>query len=102
MPTFEWQQRFGMDLGKLGPVQRAEFQIAVRQFIDDLGLISKHGPGAFRDGLRVKGVHGTQGVYEMRWAPDGRATFEFGKPVHGRDPHIIWRRVGNHDVYNSP
>lgn len=96
MPTYEWFPRFGADLSKLGPTQRAEFHEAVHQFIEDLGR------GTFRKGLRVKGVHSAPGVYEMSWAPDGRATFEYGKPVRGREPHIIWRRVGNHDIFGAP
>jgi len=58
--------------------------------------------GKFRAGLRVKGVHGAQGVFEMTWAPDGRATFEYGKEQIPGKPHVIWRRVGTHDVFRSP
>jgi hypothetical protein len=83
-------------------VQRAEFREAVHQFIEDLANLERLGHRAFRGALRVKGVHSAPGVYEMRWAPDGRATFEFGQPVRGREPHIIWRRIGTHDIYGSP
>lgn len=58
--------------------------------------------GTFRPGLRVKGVKNAPGVFEMTFAPDGRATFQYG-PQHLPDhPHIIWRRVGTHDVFRSP
>jgi hypothetical protein len=52
----------------------------------------------FRAGLRVKGVRGRPGIFEMTWAPDGRATFSFGPSIQERDPHIVWRRIGTHDV----
>jgi hypothetical protein len=41
-------------------------------------------------------------VWELTWAPDGRATFEYGDPVRAGDPHIIWRRVGTHDIFRQP
>lgn len=96
MPTYEWQQRFGADLSKLGPVQRAAFQASVRQFIEDLDR------GAFRKSLRVKGVHSAPGVFEMSWAPDGRATFQFGQSPLTGGAHIVWRRIGTHEVFRSP
>jgi hypothetical protein len=56
----------------------------------------------FRPGLRVKGVRGASGVFELAWAPDGRATFSYGGAVVEGGPHIIWRRVGTHDVLREP
>jgi hypothetical protein len=49
----------------------------------------KRGQG-FRKGLRIKGVRGAQGMFEMTWGPDGRATFTYGPEVHPGDPHIVW------------
>ncbi len=34
----------------------------------------------------------------MTWADDGRATFSYGKSDQPDDPHIIWRRIGTHDI----
>lgn len=53
-------------------------------------------------GFRVKRVRGTSGVWEMTWAADGRATFEYGDELRPGTPHIIWRRIGTHDVFTSP
>jgi hypothetical protein len=39
-------------------------------------------PAVEPPGLRVKGVQGAEGVFEMTWADDGRATFEHGSAVH--------------------
>jgi hypothetical protein len=70
---------------------------SVGQMVEDLKL----GAG-FRKGLRIKGVRRTDGIYEMTWAPDGRATFQYGAPKRPGEVHILWRRVGTHDVFGSP
>jgi hypothetical protein len=33
------------------------------------------------------------------WAPDGRATFQFGRAVVGDELHVIWRRIGGHEIF---
>lgn len=38
----------------------------------------------------------------MTWAADGRATFEYGEPMLPGQPHIIWRRIGTHEVFRNP
>ncbi|MEX0832295.1 MAG: hypothetical protein WD276_00240 [Actinomycetota bacterium] len=58
--------------------------------------------GRFRKGLRVKGIRGAEGVFEMSWAEDGRATFEYGDERRKGEPHIVWRRVGTHSVLRQP
>lgn len=95
MPTFEWQERFGQDLKELDPGQQAAFRNSVRQFVEDMQR------GTFRNGLRVKPVQGRKGVWEMTWADDGRATFAFGAPRIRGERHVIWRRVGTHDVFRD-
>lgn len=97
MPTFDWLARFDADLKQLNEAQHAAFRAAVVMFVDDL----RAGRG-FRKGLHVKGVKGAKGVFEMTWAPDGRATFSYGDAVHDGEPHIIWRRVGTHGIFARP
>ncbi|WIG59394.1 MAG: hypothetical protein OJF49_002141 [Ktedonobacterales bacterium] len=97
MPTREILDTFWKDWSKLTPAQRSLFLDAVRQFVDDL----KRGQG-FRGGLRVKGVQGHRGVYEMTWAPVGRATFAYGTSPQAGDVHIIWRRIGDHSIFKNP
>ena len=97
MPTFAWLARFGADFDRLSPAQQAAFLAAVAQFVEDL----RKG-GQFRKGLRVKGVQGASGVFEMTWADDGRATFQYSDAVLEGEPHIIWRRVGTHDIFSQP
>jgi hypothetical protein len=38
----------------------------------------------------------------MTWAPNGRATFEYGDELRPGDPHIIWRRIGMHGIFRQP
>lgn len=88
--------RFRSEFRALTPAQQAAFLLAVTQFVDDLRT------GGFRKGLRVEGVKGTKGVFEMTWAGDGRATFLYGEAVVEGEPHVIWRRIGTHAVFDQP
>jgi hypothetical protein len=97
MPTFDLTDIFRKDLASLDQLDRQRFERAVKSFVADLK--AKHG---FRAGLRVKGVQGAPGVFEMTWAPDGRATFEYGEELRSGEPHVVWRRVGTHDVFTRP
>lgn len=96
MPTYKPLPRFLRDYAALTPEQRLAFKRAVDRFVVDLER------GRFRAGLRIKGVQGTPGAYEMTWAPDGRATFEYGTPLRGEEPHVIWRRIGSHTILSEP
>lgn len=65
--------------------------------------IAKSKRTAWPKGLRVKGVQGTDGVYELTWnlrRPDGRATWEWIE-IDGK-PAIQWRRVGSHEIFKDP
>ncbi len=98
MATFNVLPRFQRDFDKLTPDQRARFMAVLKNaFVPDLDK------GAFRPGLRVKRVQATRGVWEMTWAPDGRATWQYGEEVRPGVPYVIWRRIGNHtEVFSSP
>ncbi len=96
MPTHEELQRFLNDYRGLNDSQRAAFKTALRLFV--AGLRS----GRFDPRLRVKRVQGSPGVWEMTWAPDGRATFQYGPELQPGEPHIIWRRVGTHALFREP
>jgi hypothetical protein len=41
----------------------------------------QHRPPRFPPALRVQRVQGHEGVWELTWAPDGRATFSYGSEV---------------------
>lgn len=97
MPTYDRLDRFDADFRRLDEAQQEAFRAAVSMFIQDL----QRGNG-FRKSLRVKGVRGARGVYEMTWANDGRATFSYGNAVQNGEAHIIWRRVGTHGIFATP
>lgn len=97
MPTYAWVSRFRRDFLSLSPDEQRAFLAAVQEFVEDM-----RSGGPFRAGLRVKGVRGARGVFEMTWAGDGRATFEYGDSIHEQEPHVIWRRVGTHGIFDAP
>ena len=97
MPTREALPQFWRDWARLSSDQQEAFLTAVDKFVDDL----RAGRG-FRSGLRVKGVRGTLGAYELTWAPDGRATFAYGRSIVGDEPHVIWRRISTHEILREP
>jgi mRNA-degrading endonuclease YafQ of YafQ-DinJ toxin-antitoxin module len=96
MPTWRLLVGFRQDLKNLTPQQKAAFQKAVARFVADLRA------GKFRKGLRVKKMSGHADVWEMTWAPDGRATFQYGEEIRPGEQHIIWRRIGSHDIFDRP
>ena len=95
MPSYERTRRFERDWKALDAAERRRFATAFKRFDTDLAA------GKFRNGLRVKRIQGTDDVFEMTWAPDGRATFEYGSP-QGAGAHVIWRRIGRHGVFRRP
>lgn len=97
MPTYQRLPRFDADWDNLPEELRERFRKAVRKFIDDLTA----GRG-FRAGLRVKRVQMTDSVFELTFAPDGRATWHYGAEIRPGEPHIVWRRIGTHDVLENP
>ncbi len=97
MPTLRWLPRFGAAFDRLTPAKQAAFLAAVVLFVEDLRAGRQ-----FRKGLRVKGVQGAPGIFEMTWAPEGHATFWYGESVREREAHVIWRRVGSHDICKQP
>ncbi|MGK3110569.1 hypothetical protein [Streptomyces sp. WAC05858] len=99
MPTYEALPRFTTDLDHLTPEQRRRFHQAVtRVFIPDL----RSGTG-FRTALRIKRVRSAPcGVYELTWAGNGRATWQYGPEIVPGVPHIVWRRIGTHNILAEP
>jgi hypothetical protein len=96
MPAYLRLPRFNRDWERLSPQEQARFRTALTVFVADLAA----GRG-FRPGLRVKKTAGRD-IWEMTWAPDGRATFSFGTPVREGEAHIIWRRVRSHQIFSEP
>ncbi|MGW5851799.1 hypothetical protein ACWFQ8_28295 [Streptomyces sp. NPDC055254] len=100
MPPYEALPRFTADLDRLTPEQRHRFRQTVSAFVDDLRT------GRFRARLRVKRVQRASGIYELTWSmgsgPAGRATWEYGPERRPGEQHIVWRRIGTHDILTGP
>jgi hypothetical protein len=97
VPTYEVLPGFLRDLKGLTREQRAAFTAAVAAFVEDLQRSE-----GFRKGLRVKKMQGHGDVWEMTWGADGRATWQYGPEQRPGAPHVIWRRIGTHDIFNRP
>jgi hypothetical protein len=96
MPTFEAHARFERDVQNLTPAQFQQWRTALRLFI--AAVVSQQFPPQ----LRVKRVKAVAGVWERSWAKDGRATFEYRDEVRPGEPHVFWRRIGTHDIFDRP
>ena len=98
MPTHYESGAFQRDYERLTRVQQARFKEALRRFVTDLLMMEAGRLGWFRPGLRVGKLSGRANLYEMTWAPDGRATFSWGEPVMEGRRHIVWLRCGGHGM----
>ena len=97
MPTYDEETHFTNEFRHLPSAHRALFNAAVKQMVADLKA-----KRPFHPSLRVKGVTDHPGIFEMTWAPDGRATFNYGAERRPGETHIIWRRIGSHDILKQP
>ena len=95
MPTHDENERFDREYFKLSAEQKLAFKRAVGEFVADLPTRS------FRPSLRIKGVAGRPGVYELTWARDGRALWRYGSGPNLHDVHIEWLRIGTHEIFND-
>ena len=96
MPTYEPLARFWRDYADLTGEQQKQFRDAVELFRDGLAT------GQFHPSLRIHRIDPAPGVYSLSWGSDGRATFQYGTSLEPGQAHIIWRRVGTHDIYRRP
>lgn len=98
MPTHDETRAFLRDYESLTRQQQDRFDNKREEFVADLLAMGKDLRRGFRSGLRVKGVQSRSGLFEMTWAPNGRAVFSIGKPVVQGKRHIVWHRVGDHGI----
>jgi hypothetical protein len=97
-PTYEAGPRAQREYLRLSVEQRRAFRAARGRLVAGL----RESPPRFDPALRVKRVQGHQGVWELTWAPDGRATFAYGAKVRPGEAHVIWRRIGDHSILSDP
>ena len=97
MPTYDLDPRFGRDFDRSSRSQQRAFRAAVALLVADFRAGRAASPQ-----LRMKAVQGHDGVFEISFAPDGRASFHFGAEVRPGHQHIVWRRIGTHDIFRNP
>ncbi len=101
---YERTDSFKRDYRRLPEEHKDEFRRCVQE--DFNPALDQHveSPGEpWPSRLRVRGVSGASGIWEMTWSftdPDGRATWEW-TTIDG-EPAIRWRRVGNHSIFGDP
>jgi hypothetical protein len=95
MPTYQAESPFLRDSHRLFAERQALLLVAVAKLVDDLRI------GVIRKGLRVKRYRRLEGICEMTWADDGRALFRYGAVIRPGDPHVIWLRVGGHEIFDE-
>jgi hypothetical protein len=98
VPTFERLARFDREFRRLPRELQRAFLAALPLFVAAL----REKPPAFPPALRIHRVQGSDRIWEITFAPDGRATFEYGGEVVEGETHVIWRRVGSHGVLSDP
>lgn len=96
MPTFERGPRLDREFRRLSRELQRAFLQALPLFITAL----RASPPDVPPQLRVKRVEGSAGVWELSFAADGRATFEYGAERIPGHPHVVWRR--NRDAGDPP
>jgi hypothetical protein len=40
--------------------------------------------------------------WEMSWSGDGRAIFRYGSERKAGETHVVWLRVGGHEIFSRP
>lgn len=97
-PTYSVSARAAREYAKLSREDRVRFTAARQAFVEAL----RRDPSALPPKLRVKRVHGHERVWELTWAPNGRATFEYGPEQIASEAHVRWRRIGDHWIFSDP
>ena len=105
MPTYEVEPRFWNDYHRLTVAEQRMFRHAVEEFVGVLREWEQErqrGIPRFPRRLGVTPMVNQPGIMELAWAADGRATWRYGTPRRPQTFHIIWRRIGSHDIYSDP
>jgi hypothetical protein len=96
-PTYELPAGFAREYARLSREQRRDFRKAVSKLIN--ALKADRAPPR---PLRIKRVQGTKEIWELSYSGDGRATFRYGPEVKPGKAHVIWLRVGGHEILSRP
>jgi len=86
------------DLKKLTGEQQRQFTTSMRT-----KLIPAWQNNVFPRGLGIKKMQGVPSdIWEARWAPDGRMTWQYIDSGAVEIRAVLVRRVGTHDIYRNP
>ncbi|MFE6924866.1 hypothetical protein ACFVAV_27840 [Nocardia sp. NPDC057663] len=95
---------FDRDFQRLPAEHQRMFLQALRlHFLPAIDAGAFSGAPGWTRRLRVHKL-GNCDVYSLTWnfaSPDGRATFHLDK-TDGGEPILVWRRVGDHGIYDRP
>ncbi|HEY7832048.1 MAG TPA: hypothetical protein VIG30_00670 [Ktedonobacterales bacterium] len=94
MPTYDWETLFINEFKRLSVPDQALFLSAMRQMVRDVKA-----KRPFHPKLRVKSVTDHPGLFELSWAPNGRAPFVYEPEQKAREAHVIWQRIGGHEIF---
>lgn len=96
--------RFDRDFSGLPPEHRRMFIETVRvRILPSVAAGSFSGSPEWPRRLRIHRI-GDGAVYSLTWnfaSPDGRATFHLDR-ADGGEPVLVWRRIGDHGIYQQP
>lgn len=96
--------RFDRDFSGLPPEHRRMFIETVRaSFLPAVAAGSFSGSPEWPRRLRIHRI-GDGAIYSLTWnftSPDGRATFHLDRAAGG-EPVLVWRRIGDHGIYEQP
>lgn len=94
---------FDRDLSRLPASHRAMFLTALReQFLPAIAAGAFSGTPSWPRKLRIHRLTDS-GIYSLTWnfsSPDGRATFHLDRSDD--EAVLVWRRIGNHGIYDKP
>ncbi len=97
--------RFDRDFSALAPEHRKLFLRVLRdQFLPAIAAGSFSGSPEWPRRLRIHRL-GDSAIYSLTWhftSPDGRATFHLDRVEGGAEPVLVWRRIGDHGIYDTP
>jgi hypothetical protein len=94
VPTYEETNRFNSEYNRLSADKQALFNQARKEWV---AALKAHRAPPARLGIRR--FLSIEGMYEFHFAPNGRALFRYGPEKQSGEPHIIWERIGGHDIY---
>ncbi len=95
MPKFDKETGFLAEYAKLSSQEKKQFRAAVRKIIAALDAGKFPGPPLVQKMT-------DRDVYEVRWAANGRATFQYKYDAALGENVVIWRRIGDHRVLTNP